>query len=410
MSPDLDTLLVARMRRRIQGPLASCSGTLLLDAGPAGCWTVHLSRGRARLVRGAPAGAPSAVVRADAEVLAGVAAGTVSGAEAFLSGRLTVRGDLSMALALDGAFETPDRPARFPRARVTRPLGVRTVHLEAGDRRDPAVLMLHGLGATNASLLPLLSRLARDYFVVAPDLPGHGGTDAPLWQYRPDELARWAAALCAELGLGRVAVVGNSLGGRVALELGMVRPDLVERLVLLCPSPAFRRLRQMVPAVRLLPPSLALAPVPVAPTAAVVRAMRLMFARPSRLPRSWYEAGADEHHRVMRSPRHRRAFFACMRQIYVEEAFGARGFWDRLPSISAPALFLWGDHDRLVPAGFARHVAEALPRAASRVLDDCGHVPQFELPDLTERLVREFLDGGAVEGVDPARGVQALVP
>jgi pimeloyl-ACP methyl ester carboxylesterase len=386
----LDALIVARLRRGHTGPLAERTGTLLLDAGVAGRWTIELSHGRAALRRGAVPH-PSATVRASPEVLAAVIEGTTSGAEAFLAGHLTVRGDLSLSLALDGAFESASRPLTQPRLATANPLGVHTACLVAGDPGAPPVLLLHGLGATSASLLPLVVRLARDHHVIAPDLPGHGGTDAPLWQYRPDQLAAWAAALCDELGVESAVVVGNSLGGRVGLELAMLEPGRVRGLALLCPSPAFRRLRQLVPAARLLHPSIGRLPLPVPPHEAVVAAIRLMFAEPSRLPRAWYDAGADEFRRVIAQPRHRRAFFACLRQVYVEEAFGDRGFWQRLPSIEAPALFLWGDRDRLVPAGFARHVTEALPHSRSVVLEGCGHVPQFELPDQTETLVRELI-------------------
>jgi pimeloyl-ACP methyl ester carboxylesterase len=79
------------------------------------------------------------------------------------------------------------------------------------------------------------------------------------------------------------------------------------------------------------------------------------------------------------------------RQIYLEEAYGEAGFWDRLPTIRCPALFLWGDRDQLVPWRFGRHVTDALPHVRSLVLEDCGHVPQFEHPELTHRLVRDFL-------------------
>jgi len=85
------------------------------------------------------------------------------------------------------------------------------------------------------------------------------------------------------------------------------------------------------------------------------------------------------------------AFFACARQIYLEEAHGRRGFWDRLPGLLPPALFVWGDRDRLVPASFAHHVADALPSTGSVVLEDSGHVPQFEHPELTMALLRGFL-------------------
>jgi pimeloyl-ACP methyl ester carboxylesterase len=120
--------------------------------------------------------------------------------------------------------------------------------------------------------------------------------------------------------------------------------------------------------------------------------LRAMFSRPERLTRQSYDAAAGEFVRVYRSRSHRIAFFAALRSIYLEDSFGERGFWRRLPELQAPALFVWGARDRLVPAGFARHTVEAVPHARSVVVPDCGHVPQFELPDRTHALVRAFLD------------------
>jgi pimeloyl-ACP methyl ester carboxylesterase len=77
----------------------------------------------------------------------------------------------------------------------------------------------------------------------------------------------------------------------------------------------------------------------------------------------------------------------------MEEAFGDNGFWDRLPHLRTPALFVWGDRDRLVPASFERHVLAAVPYAESVCMKDSGHVPQFEHPEETARLTRQFLDG-----------------
>ena len=125
--------------------------------------------------------------------------------------------------------------------------------------------------------------------------------------------------------------------------------------------------------------------------AVVVRSVRVMFAQPNRLPPAWYDAAADEFLRCFARREHRVAFVACARQIYLDEAFGLRGFWDKLPGLEPPAMFLWGARDRLVPASFARHVADALPSARTVVLADCGHVPQFEQPDRTAALCREFL-------------------
>ncbi len=165
----------------------------------------------------------------------------------------------------------------------------------------------------------------------------------------------------------------------------------VRALVLLTPSPAFRRLRQYVPFVRLITPRLAGLPV-LLPHRAVVEGLRAMFSDPSRLPDSWYDAVADEMVRVLSSRAHRVAFFSCARQIYLEDAYGRNGFWQRLPGLLPPALFLWGDRDRLVPSSFARHVADSLPSAGQVVLEDCGHVPHFEHPQETSAMIRGFLE------------------
>jgi pimeloyl-ACP methyl ester carboxylesterase len=388
--PNLDALFSARVRQGVGSALSDVRGAIVFDVSPAGAWTVQLNEGRVRLTRGALAKATTTVTT-DPATMAAVLEGRVSGIDAFLGGALTVRGDLALALQMDGAFDVGVRPATHPVARVREVLGVRTAYLEAGPRDAPAVILLHGLGASNASMLPLLTDLARDHRVLAPDFPGFGGSGAPHWRYRARELARWLLAFQEAVGATPAALVGNSMGGRVAIEAGLTNPDSVTRMVLLCPSPAFRRMRQFGPLVKLLPPDAVVPRLPLTHRS-VVAGIRWMFSRPDRLPRQWYDAAADEHIRVMRDYRHRRAFFAALKQIYVEEAFGAHGFWDRLPRLATPALFVWGERDRLVPASFERHVVAAVPNALSVCLPDCGHVPQFEHPAETARLTREFLD------------------
>jgi pimeloyl-ACP methyl ester carboxylesterase/predicted lipid carrier protein YhbT len=392
--PNLDALFSARVRQGVGAALGDVRGRVVFAAPPVGSWTVHLDNGRVRLTRGGGSH-PDATVTAEPATLAAVLEGRISGVEAFLSHGLTVRGNLALALQMDSAFDVGVRPPTHPVARVRTVLGVRTAYLEAGARDAPPVVLLHGLGATNASMLPLIVDLARDHRVLAPDFPGFGASAAPRWQYRPADLARWLEAFQTDLDAKPAAVVGNSLGGRVAIEAGLLNPGSITRMVLLCPSPAFRRMRQFVPLVKLLPPDAVVARLPLGHRA-IVAGTRSMFAKPDRLPRQWYDAAADEHQRVMRDYRHRRAFFASLRQIYLEEAFGADGFWDRLPAMTVPALFVWGDRDRLVPASFERHVVAAVPNARSMVLPDCGHVPQFEHPEQTAGLTRAFIDGISV--------------
>jgi pimeloyl-ACP methyl ester carboxylesterase len=168
-----------------------------------------------------------------------------------------VRGNLALALQLDTVFGNGKRPARWPRAGTVRAAGLHTSYLEAG--RGTPVLLLHGLGATNASLLPTIWDLARDHRVIAPDLPGFGESAKPIRSYHARFFARWLAAFLHQIGVERADLIGNSMGGRVAIEVGLQAPERVYGLGLLCPAVAFMR-RGYHPIVRLLRPEFGVLP------------------------------------------------------------------------------------------------------------------------------------------------------
>jgi len=153
---------------------------------------------------------------------------------------------------------------------------------------------------------------------------------------------------------------------------------------------AFRKRRTLVPLVRVVRPEIAAIPHPI--RAAQVRAQFWsLFARPDRLDPAAADVAADEFCRTYRSRTARIAFFAALRNIYLDAPHGKRGFWTRLGELRPPSLFVWGESDRLVPAAFSRHVAEALPRSNQVVLPDCGHVPQVELAEQTNALIRDHI-------------------
>ena len=182
------------------------------------------------------------------------------------------------------------------------------------------------------------------------------------------------------------------MGGRIALELALTDPDRIATLSLLAPALAFRRRRGLAPVVRLMRPELAAIPHPL--RAERVRAMFWnLFARPERLDPVAADVAADEFCRTYRSRSARIAFFAAARNIYLDRPYGEEGLWTRLAELRPPTLWVWGDQDRLVPPGFARHVAQVLPSARQVVLEDCGHVPQVELAEMTTRLIRELIRG-----------------
>jgi pimeloyl-ACP methyl ester carboxylesterase len=350
-------------------------------------WSVEIKEGRLGLFgRGS-----QTQIFGDPQTLEAIIKGDASGIEAFLEGRVRVRGNIALSLQIEGMFAARARPKRFPRPAIINAGGIDTFFLEAGT--GPPVVLLHGLGATNASMLPTLWDLARDHRVFAPDLPGFGGSDKPIRSYDFPFFAQWLSDFLDALGLKRAHLVGNSLGGRISLEAGLRLPDRIDRMVLYCPSQAFIRGRQYIPFVRVLRPEMALVPM-LLTRGTIVGIARSLLADPERLAPEWFDSFADEFLRVFASPRGRIAFFSAARQVYLEPPHGEDGFWDRLPTLKPPTLFVWGEHDWLVPPQFARHVAEALPKAKSVVIDDCGHVPQYEHPKQTHDLTRAFLDNG----------------
>jgi pimeloyl-ACP methyl ester carboxylesterase len=385
-TPTVESALLARLREPIHlGPVRRAS--IALDVEDGDGWTLFWRDEKLQLGSGLDADADT-IIATDSETLVGVLDGSISGVEAFIGGKLRVRGNLALSLRMSGSFLEGERPLRFPRARDLKARGINTFLLEAGE--GTPVLLLHGLGATNASMLTTMWDFAADHRVIAPDMPGCGDSSKPIRSYDAAFFAEWAITLLDELEIDRAHIIGNSLGGRVALEASLLAPDRVDRLVLLTPSPAFIRRREFVRLVRFLRPEMALLPLPIAHKR-IVSSTKGMFSRPSRLPDAWYEAAADEFLRIFSTPRGRIAFFSAARQIYLEEPYGEDGFWDRLSDVQSPTLFVWGERDRLVPAKFAKHVEKALPNSESVVLRDCGHVPQYEHPDQTHSLARKFL-------------------
>lgn len=330
-----------------------------------------------------PGGTAGATLTADRETWAAIAEDLRGGMAAFRTGRLSVRHDLHLGVGFLAATSGATEPGRL-RFRQVETRRNSIAIMEAG--QGPPVLAIHGLGGTKGSFLPTIAALAPDFRIIAMDQPGFGDSDKPIGApYDPRFFARVVVDLLDALDLQHAHLVGNSLGGRVALEVGLRHPARVRRLVLLAPSLAWRRNRPWAPLVRLLRPELGL--VQLAPRPIVQGIATRMIPGASE---GWTAAGVDEFLRAYLTPAGRAAFYAAARNIYLEEPHGDRGFWTQLPGLRPPALFVWGRHDQLVPLAFERHVRDALSSAEHLELE-CGHVPQVEAPQETHEAIRRFL-------------------
>ena len=390
---------------RYLGAAPGFDATYCIRLGDIGrTWEVRCTTHGARVRAGATRREPDVVIGTDARTWLELREGRLSGVEAFSQRRLYARGDLDLAVGFEGLFRLPSgRPPllRIHDVPVGRRLKVSALTIGAG----PDMLMLHGLGATKASFFDTAAVLSRDYRVHVLDLPGFGGSSKPATApYGAPYAARAVIGAMDALEIPRAHLIGNSMGGRVAIEVGLERPDRVGGLGLLSPAVAFVR-RDWHWLVRLARPELGILPHSLG-RGRIERQFWALFADRDLVDPSVADVVVDEFERIYRSPGARLAFLASARAIYLEKPYGRGGFYERLAALEPPALFVWSSHDRLIPERFRHHVERALPSAEQVVLQGTGHVPQVERPERTNGLLARFFARVDALGAAP-RGLKA---
>jgi pimeloyl-ACP methyl ester carboxylesterase len=351
-------------------------------------WEVRLTEDEALVRTGVTRRRPDVTIGTDARTWQRLRDGEMSGIEAFSQRALYARGDLDLAVGFEGRFSRPGGRPPLLRLHDVRLPGRRVRALTMGEGPED-VLLLHGLGATKASFFDTAAALSPHYRVHALDFPGFGGSSKPpLAPYSARWFAETVVGVMDQMGIQRAHLVGNSMGGRVAIEVGLRRPERVKTLALLCPAVAFIK-RAWHPLVRVARPELGLLPHRY-PRRAVANTFWSLFFDGHVLDPALRDLVVDEFQRIYGSAGGRFAFLCSARNIYLDAPWGKNGFYARLADLEAPSLFVWGSHDKLIPSGFKRHVAEWLPTAEQVVLDRCGHVPQVERHEATNALLREF--------------------
>jgi pimeloyl-ACP methyl ester carboxylesterase len=284
-------------------------------------------------------------------------------------------------------FRLPDNRPPLLSMHEVHTKGAKISTLTMGE--GPDVLLIHGLGGAKSSFFDTAAGLSHRYRVHALDLPGFGSSCKPATApYTAKYFAERVVEVMDALDIGRAHLVGNSMGGRVSIEVGLRHPNRVGGLVLLCPAVAFIK-RQYHPIVRMLRPEFGLLPHKF--TRNMVEGMFWsLFCDPDAIDPSMGDVVVEEFQRIYGSRGARFAFLSAARNIYLDKPFGRGGFYPRLGELSAPSLFVWGTHDTLIPARFKRHVERWLPRAEQIVLENCGHVPQVERPEQVNGLLERF--------------------
>ena len=273
-----------------------------------------------------------------------------------------------------------------------------------GDR--DLVLCLHGMSGTGTNWTDLMAELAPDFDCLAVDLPGSGFSMPPARRsgYSIRALAATVIRLIEALGRGPVHLIGNSMGGAIAIRIAASRPDLVKTLTLVSPVLPDRRPHRAT----------AHFPLLILPFvgAALVRRWALVPAE-SRVAGVYstclYDPAAvhpDRFAQEVAALRRRdqlgyeAASLVGAARTLVAETLAPRwlSLWRAAEQVEAPTLVLFGSHDRLVSPALAVPAARVFRHAQIEVLPRIGHIGQMERPDLVAARFREMVGRTGMPG------------
>jgi 2-succinyl-6-hydroxy-2,4-cyclohexadiene-1-carboxylate synthase len=245
------------------------------------------------------------------------------------------------------------------------------------------LLLLHGFTGSGATWEPHIPRLGRGQCLIAVDLPGHGGTEAPTPdRCRVEQVVPDLLALLDQLRVERFALLGYSMGGRLALHLALAAPSRVHALLLESASPGLAGEEERA-ARREADESLAASLEREGLEAFVARwEAQPLFACQARLP-----AAEREQQRALRLSHDARGLAASLRGM---GAGVPPPLHHRLAELTMPVLLLAGEQDEKFRA-LAVAMRERLPRAHLAVVPQAGHSVHLEQPEAFETAVLRFL-------------------
>ncbi|MGS2616718.1 alpha/beta fold hydrolase [Micromonospora sp. LZ34] len=275
--------------------------------------------------------------------------------------------------------------------------GRRVRHRVDGD--GPPVLLLHGIGRSLRDFTEQHELLADRYRVHSVDLPGYGGSLPMAEPYTLPALARFVGRYLDTVGVEAPAhLVGNSLGGAIAMQLAVAEPARVASLALVNSAGFGREVTMMLRLLALRPLGrLLLRPSRVSAR----RTERALFHDPA-FATAERVAYALE---VARMPYVARVMLETARNLGSFRGVSPRwreALLTELASLDVPTLIVWGDRDLILPAAHLDAARTRLPHARTHLFTDCGHMPQIECAEEFSRLLVDFWTAAPAAGPAPS--------
>jgi pimeloyl-ACP methyl ester carboxylesterase len=292
----------------------------------------------------------------------------------------------------------------WPGRMVSLPSGQCVWIAESGqpgaDGRD-VVLCLHGMTGDTTNWTDLMGELLPEFSSVAVDLPGSGFSPPPRTRrgYSVTAVVKTVTELIEALGVGPVHLIGNSMGGAVALRTAARRPDLIRTLTLISAALPDRRPHRQtihfpVIAVPLLGDRLVERFSRIPAENRIWGVIQACYCNPAAIHPSRLAESVVELRRRDELGYSVAVITGAARTL-VAETLRPHWFslWRDAERLSMPALVLFGDHDRLVSPDLAGRAARAFHGARVEVLSETGHLGQMEHPAVVASLFREMVDG-----------------
>lgn len=274
--------------------------------------------------------------------------------------RIRTRGRLALRVARVGEFVWP--------------------YLEGGPRGGTPLLLVHGFGGDKDNWAMLAPHLTDRYHVIIPDLVGFG--DNARTHDVPYDIAAQTDRLIGfmdSVGLAKAHIVGNSMGGWIALQAALDHPERLTTLTLMnsagVDGPEKSALQQMPRTDKS----------PLVPESAVdlKRLMGFIAHKPRAIPSRFMDVVFED----------RAQHSALLDQIFwaIVADGDERPLNGRLGEVTVPTLIIWGRHDQLIHVSCVGELQAGIAHADAVVFDDVGHVPMIEKPGPTAAVIRRFL-------------------
>lgn len=281
--------------------------------------------------------------------------------------------------------------------------GDRIAYREAG--QGHALLLIHGMAGSSATWRAIIGPLSKKYRVIAPDLLGHGESAKPRGDYSLGAFAVFLRDLLDELGVVSATVVGQSLGGGIAMQFTHQHRDYCERLALIGSGGLGQELS----------PVLRLLSAPGAELVLPVVAPRPVLNLGNKLG-AWLTSAGIQAPRAgemwqaycsLSDARTRQAFLRTLRSVVDYRGQAVSALNKLHVAAGLPSILIWGDQDRIIPVAHAYAAHDALDGSRLEVLKGVGHFPHAEAPSAVVEILENFISSTTPQ--ETGRSVPARV-